>query len=339
MERLRIKNFLIIKDADFEVGRFNVIIGSQASGKSIIARLLYFFRTCNGVDTRFEESDLRKFDSIFPMYAWGKKPFEIHYQMNDFEIKISYTGKGVKSKSSNNQFKNRTLFIPANRSSFSLIQDNIFALLSLNTEIDFFIKEFGSYYEQVKRPYANRIQDNKTIEYLVKDILKGRYVYEHGQDWIKTNKQRILLSNASSGQQEALPMLIVLSMALKSKIFIEEPEAHLFPISQKKIIELLAWLYNKNSHDFFLTTHSPYIPTAINCAILAQDIINKNGKDAVKDIFNPDFAIKYEDVKAYTIDDGHLKSILNDELRLISASVIDSVSDDFENIFNNLLTL
>ena len=31
MERLRIKNFLIIEEADFEVGRFNILIGSQAS--------------------------------------------------------------------------------------------------------------------------------------------------------------------------------------------------------------------------------------------------------------------------------------------------------------------
>jgi hypothetical protein len=139
-------------------------------------------------------------------------------------------------------------------------------------------------------------------------------------------------------------MLVVLSglasyLYESISIIIEELEAHLFPVSQKRIIELLALLYNKCNAEFVLTTHSPYIPTAINCAILAHDVISREGEDVVKDIFNPDFAIKYEDVRAYTIENGHLKSILNDELRLISASVIDSVSDEFEIVFSNLLAL
>jgi AAA15 family ATPase/GTPase len=125
----------------------------------------------------------------------------------------------------------------------------------------------------------------------------------------------------------------------KINIFIEEPEAHLFPVSQKYIIELLSLLYNKWQYEFVLTTHSPYILTAINNAILAHDVITEKGKEAVKDIFNPDFAIQYEDVRAYTIENGKLLSILDDETRLIGASVIDSVSDEFENVFNQLLEL
>jgi len=43
-EFLEIKNFLLIKEAKFEVKRFNVIIGSQTSGKSVVAKVLYFFK-------------------------------------------------------------------------------------------------------------------------------------------------------------------------------------------------------------------------------------------------------------------------------------------------------
>ena len=44
MENLQVRNFLVIKSADFEVGQINLIIGSQANGKSVLAKLLYYFR-------------------------------------------------------------------------------------------------------------------------------------------------------------------------------------------------------------------------------------------------------------------------------------------------------
>jgi predicted ATPase len=202
----------------------------------------------------------------------------------------------------------------------------------------------AAYYEQSRKLYITNFNNqNIEVKNLFTNILKGCYEFKAGQDWITTEKNTVPLAYTSSGQQEALPMLVILSYIIistdKNYITIEEPEAHLFPISQKYIIELLALLYSQNNHDFVLTTHSPYILTAINNAILAHDIITEKGKEAVKDIFNPDFSIKYEDVRAYTIENGKLMSILDDETRLIGASVIDSVSDEFENVFNSLLEL
>jgi len=390
MEKLSIKNFLCIKEADFEVGRFNIIIGSQASGKSVISKLLYFFRGIltqefGGLVKDFKEENISRFTLYFPKYTWGKQQFEIIYQNNRFKISLKHElnslrlifsenlinlydksqkdiddrtglislGKLISNKEDfysviRQQHPNHILFIPASRAFFSHLQKNIFLLLTQGIEIEQFIKEFGSHYEIVKRAYNKNIKsqkeslDNK-IEYLVESILKGKYVYKLEQDWIETNGQRINLSSTSSGQQEALPMLLMLSVWAEqnrnARIFIEEPEAHLFPVSQKHVISLISLIYNQWKHDFVLTTHSPYILTAINNAILAYDVIKEKGTDAVKDIFDPDFAIKYEDVKAYTIEDGCLISIMDDEARLIGASVIDSISDEFENVFNNLLDL
>lgn len=385
MERLRIKNFLIIEEADFEVGRFNLIIGSQASGKSIIAKLLYFFR--NFISHHYEDFDktvkeiaLAQFEEYFPRYAWQESVFDISYQFDSYEINLNYQnnleitisqslldiydyskesyisgvteGKHIYDEifeaKIHFSFQN-SIFIPASRSFFAHIQKNIFFLLKNNIAIDFFLKEFGAYYEEVKRVYRlknslySKSELDLIIETLVKNILKGEYAYEAEQDLIVVNNHRTNLANASSGQQESLPMLMILSVWArrnkKSRIFIEESEAHLFPVSQKHVIELLSLLYNKHDVDFVLTTHSPYILTAINNAILAYDVIEKKGKDAVKDIFNPDFAIKYEDVRAYTVENGRLISIMDGETRLIGASVIDSVSDEFENVFNRLLEL
>ena len=39
-EYLKIRNFLVVKDAEVELKKINVIIGPQANGKSLIAKLI-----------------------------------------------------------------------------------------------------------------------------------------------------------------------------------------------------------------------------------------------------------------------------------------------------------
>ena len=98
-------------------------------------------------------------------------------------------------------------------------------------------------------------------------------------------------------------------------------------------------LYYRFNHDFVITTHSPYILTAMNNLILAHDVSTKLGQDKLPATVDPDCMIKYEDVRAYTIDNGKLVNIKDDELRLIGVNVIDSVSDDFASEFDELLSL
>ena len=44
MESLEIQNFLTIREAKLDVRRFTILIGPQANGKSVVAKVLYFFR-------------------------------------------------------------------------------------------------------------------------------------------------------------------------------------------------------------------------------------------------------------------------------------------------------
>ncbi len=45
MQRIRIKNFRVVKDADIDIQHVLVLIGEQASGKSTISKLIYFFES------------------------------------------------------------------------------------------------------------------------------------------------------------------------------------------------------------------------------------------------------------------------------------------------------
>ncbi len=141
-------------------------------------------------------------------------------------------------------------------------------------------------------------------------------------------------------------LLVMLTWSLESgfpdervMLFIEEPEAHLFPVSQKHVVSLFGLIYNNTQHGYVITTHSPYILTAINNMILAKDIATQYGEDSLQGIMELQFTIAYEDVRAYTIEDGVLVSIRDNNTRLIGENVIDSVSDEFGADFDALVNL
>ena len=54
MEQIKINNFLVIKDATFQINKLNIIIGPQANGKSLLVKLSYFFRKL--INTIFTDS-------------------------------------------------------------------------------------------------------------------------------------------------------------------------------------------------------------------------------------------------------------------------------------------
>jgi predicted ATPase len=99
MEILQVKNFSTIRQANFEVKRFNMIIGPQASGKSVIAKLLYFFRKfiteqfVASIQRQLTKRDvvkegISKFEEMFPRYIWSEQEFSIVYEIDGFEISI-----------------------------------------------------------------------------------------------------------------------------------------------------------------------------------------------------------------------------------------------------------
>ncbi|MFM6755908.1 MAG: AAA family ATPase, partial [Dolichospermum sp.] len=254
-------------------------------------------------------------------------------------------------------------FIPAGRSFFANLQNNIFSFLSENIVIDYFLKEFGSAYERVKNSYHFRklihaFKLNDSIDELINQIIVGNYSYEKDQDWIlytnETNKnRRTNLSHSSSGQQEALPMTLILAIlpfiSSTTLFIIEEPEAHLFPTSQKHVISLISQVFNatEKKHKFIITTDSPYILTAFNNLIQAGNTLKAlrekpEQNDLLKDLFKivPESQIlDINDVAAYTIKNGMIESLINEDNNLIDANIIDEVSNEFSQVFEKLIEL
>lgn len=397
-ERLIVKNFLCLKDIDIEVKDFLVLIGPQAAGKSLCAKLLYFLRTISeevsiyNMPRLWTESYsldkilIDKFEAFFPKPYWVEQDFYIEYQRNQnksFVIKkrgsenlqfhlypniqvfadpdaiqpvmefIKYNNNPEKMREflnliSNKHYKTtvpRNIFIPAGRSFFSLLQKNIYRFLQTSNSIDPFLLEFGIFYEDIKQTVRNIPAEAQA---LIHAILKGDYV--PNEDMVRlTDGRKISPELLSSGQQEALPLALVfahiISLRLEpyydfTNIYVEEPEAHLFPDAQEQVSRLISFLQYNAKHEvtFVITTHSPYILAAFNNLIKADNIVKQNPgiKEAVCGKIPEAMHIDIERSSAYSLKDGRAMNIIDGETNLISADAIDGVSENIMETFNAL---
>jgi len=439
MEKIIIKNFGGLKDAEIILNKVNVFIGKQASGKSVTAKLIYFFKSIivdifeefieiyDGFKINLSEGQLKtnkvrskvfldKFESYFPFNTWSNKPFEIIYYVNENEyikiekkrsklaiewpkvienlfLKLEQIYKGLtKSRLDNikrfrfdkedfdniirfdefdwainfGSFSNsyfscykaqigvfytaQPLFIPAGRSIFSILENNIFAILSRGEDvsIDPFLLKFGSVYQRIKDRIQNARLQGNLIDNISEEILGSKYYSENKKDYLIHNDNRkVDLSFASSGQQETLPLLLILKYFVKQKrnssVFIEEPEAHLFPAAQKKITELISLVFNRNGEDnlqFTITTHSPYILSSFNNLVQASILYNSastKNKKKINQIIPKELHLNPDCLSAYAFRDGRADSIIDTETQLIYAEYLDSVSEDIGSEFSDLL--
>ena len=122
-------------------------------------------------------------------------------------------------------------------------------------------------------------------------------------------------------------------------ILIEEPELNLFPTNQQKLAYYLSSLRNhKNKPDIILSTHSPYMLTAINNLILAYSLYNNTGanKEEIEKLIPKKDMLNIDDLAVYEIGRGGAKNIINYELGIIDAESIDDVATNSAQIFQSL---
>lgn len=183
-------------------------------------------------------------------------------------------------------------------------------------------------------------------------ILKAKYVFEDNEEKIipANSNQSIFLSQASSGQQEVIRILQDIFLLLKdadSKALriVEEPEAHLFPVAQKQLIELLSLMVNQNEdNQLIITTHSPYVLTVFNNLLFAKRVVEKNpyAETEVAEIIGKDYWLSATDFSAYSLSnsalgiDNYCESIFSEEKGTIRQNFLDTVSEMLGGDFNAL---
>lgn len=388
--RLHVENFLTIKNVEMDISKFTILIGPQAEGKSILAKLCYFFlgvlHNCGRYSTlqEIKSTSLETFAEYFPKGIWDDSKFFIQFTCDGYVINLKYDVTDGIAISFNEllstdikfvnryrkesieavtfidklkyerifiqeapyPFIQRNIFIPALRQFYSQIQNRTFTFLhTFDTKgFDPFVEDFGSYYERAKRIGVNASKKIQSFNKKVKHILKGMYKKIQNKDYIINSfGKEIPLTIASSGQQEVLPLLMVMNSHFTGGIFIEEPEAHLFPSTQKDIICDIARIVNSNrSNSVFITTHSPYILSALNNLIAAHDVLETKNEQKVKEmekILPRDRWLNFDDVKCFYLEDGKIEDIMDEDLRMIDFTKIDECSSSIIDEMNKVLAV
>jgi len=262
------------------------------------------------------------------------------------------------------------LFIPAGRSFFAILHGNIFSFLEASTAaLDPFLKRFGSYYESMKRydqyayeRYRRSSKQSKRfqrvrekVEKLIYSILRGQFRSERDKDYlVSSDGRKTSLANSSSGQQETLPLAVILrslhagsrDLRTAGTVYIEEPEAHIFPAAQRQIVQLIALLFNASKAQgplqFVLTTHSPYIVTVLNNLMLAGKLARRlRGRRKVEllKLVDEDQVLNPGEIRCYSVHDGISEPMIDRETGLLRSDVIDEVSDQLSIEFGKMLEL
>jgi hypothetical protein len=246
---------------------------------------------------------------------------------------------------------NSSYFIPAGRSFFAAIRGRVFSLMSGGMELDPFLVEFGRLYEQVRTIYplsASRIPT--AVSERIEVLLGGKYFRVRGKDYIQMpDGRRVPIGVSSSGQQEILPLAITLATSNEDRmsrtLFVEEPEAHLFPTAQRQIVHLFATvtdLLSKESYSqYVITTHSPYILAALNNLMYGGRIVREHPekRQEVFEVIGSDVLIDPEKVGAYTVENGGAATIIDPETKLVEATLIDRVSGELAREFEQLVAI
>jgi hypothetical protein len=429
MERIRINNFAGLREVDTAVSPVTGFIGPQASGKSIIAKLLYFFRE---VASRLPDAAIRfgpgsahyrdfcvaRFNGFFSVgVTAGASDFHITYTSGSEHVSVesapdqgkpgsrrlewsafypsaleslakkrgehlSALGEAYGESTSDAQEKllrefdeeakkvldrwpiYQHVFIPAGRAFFSQFARNVFSVLQSGADLDPFMVAFGAYLEQTRGfLQAAHLFDPASADAgrfggigpLMKSILHAELGFDEKEKQYflqHDDGRRVWMGQASSGQQEALPLLLVLARSFSRPhgrgraLYIEEPEAHLFPPAQKQIVELLGRVFRSRADEMNLvvTTHSPYILTSFNNLVQAGKLYRRYRETkarpakafelskTIPSSFDPGV------VSFYALEGGSAKSIMDPETGLIDAGMIDQVSADIAIEFDKLLS-
>lgn len=309
MKHLVIRNLGPLKEADVELKRINVIIGSQSSGKSCVLKTACY---CTWVEKRIELTQtadffakdgnfLKELERFHKLQGYIKEDTFISYE-SDF-MAFSYdnatqTFKFDWKEGRWNYKRSKVTYIPAERNLVAAIP-NWFQVKFADDNI----RDFMADWETARQA---------TIDDL--SVLNLGVTY-HYDATTKSDKVQVAdgvtldFTNTSSGLQSLIPLFVHLNYITKIKtgktasfaslqelkmltskldeegkmdtyrnyeytyhcdIFLEEPEANLFPPTQSNLVEwLLDMTKGEQPSNLFIATHSPYI---LNAFLEKQDI-------------------------------------------------------------------
>jgi len=258
-------------------------------------------------------------------------------------------------------------FIPAGRAFFTSI-GRIVAGFEQAGSLDPITIKFARLFANIRDrnarrsiPAARRLGEEYAARRarFMQTLFGGELKFEDEAEFVEAiDGRRIPFASLSSGQQELLPMwslmeyfseLDVLRQRSRNSsnprarelVYIEEPEAHLFPSAQSLLMEFLigAVASERMNRSLILTTHSPYIMAKLNVFSKAGQLAKRKKRNQdINDIVPRECWLGDGQLSASAIEGGELRNLL-DEDGLIDGAYLDDVSEDISRQFSRLLRI
>lgn len=87
----------------------------------------------------------------------------------------------------------------------------------------------------------------------------------------------------------------------KAFVLIEEPETHIYPLLQKRIMEFITIFANIQESRVFITTHSPYILNIMNNLYYAGVLADEGKEARVYKVLKKHLVIQKRKLSAYKL--------------------------------------
>ena len=197
------------------------------------------------------------------------------------------------------------------------------------------IKEFEPFYASSGVQSALPLE--VMVDYIVSQIGKPVDVSQKWlMDFIRDYMSNRKFEDITTKPQED-PLLSHILVYQYANLFIEEPEQNLFPKSQWDLLcHMVSTIKNAVSteqlytNSIVLTTHSPYILSALN-VLTKVDKAMRCDEERTSAILPKDVALPISSISAYHIVDGHLENLIDNEVGMINGNALDSLSDYIED--------
>lgn len=194
---------------------------------------------------------------------------------------------------------------------------------------------------------------DKPVEYGILDRLENQEDLKPAFDFILAKFMQMIKTpqkEENRGDVESLiKMADFVSRPSYSNIVIEEPEQNLFPETQRRLVEHILAVIDKDRDNLVMTTHSPFVLYSLNNCMLAW-LVGENAGDLTEeeeqDMVPSESRIAPGLVSVWELRDGYLENYAGDRNRtiqddrgLIRGNYFDRVMGNVMTDFQNMLGL
>lgn len=205
------------------------------------------------------------------------------------------------------------------------------------------------YYDKLKRSDWVKINENKTLnftntssglqsliplfivlQYITNTLFSEEEEDSVGNQTLLKELKRRLYTELDKEKAEAIYTFY--ANIQSTNIYMEEPEANLFPTTQRDLIyKLMQIVTDSRDHNLFITTHSPYALYALNNCMMAYKVKDKVDKQLTDKLPCLNACIDANKVSLWQMQDGQLYPIKKADTQTLGAHYFNDAMNEILN--------